>query len=107
MNISKSTFSQSFDRMSKTGYFLLSVFLVGLIVFASYHWYFKPTQEKDQLLLSMLTDGMKTQHFAPHELNDSYSEKVFNTYIERLDINKKFFLQKDIESLNRFKTNID
>ncbi len=107
MNQNKQAFSQRFDRMSKSRIFLLSVFALGVILFASYKWYFKPMQEKEQVLIGLLSEGIKTQHYDPQGINDEFSKKVFDTYIERLDINKKFFLQKDIETLSEYKIKID
>lgn len=107
MNQNQSAFSHRFDRMSKTKLFLLSVFVLGVVLFASYKWYLKPQQQKEQILIGLLAEGIRTQHYDPLDINDKFSERVFDTYIERLDINKKFFLQKDIDALLPYRTRID
>lgn len=107
MNQNKPAFSHRFDRMSKTRLFLLSVFVIGVLLFASYKWYYKPLQQKEQVLIGLISEGIRTQHYDPMELNDKFSQRVFETFIERLDINKKFFLQQDIDALSAYKTKID
>ena len=41
-------------------------------------------------------------HFAPKEWNDSFSRKIYDSYMDKLDPSKKFFLQSDIRSLNGY-----
>ena len=48
---------------------------------------------KNKVLMDMVTDGLQRSHYAPATLNDSYSEKVYRLYLERIDINKRFLLQ--------------
>ncbi len=107
MTQNKQAFGRRFDQMSKSKIFLLSIFLLGIILFASYRWYFKPQQDKSEVLIGLLSEGVQTQHYDPIPLDDEYSKRVFDTYIERLDINKKFFLKKDIDALSNFRTKID
>jgi len=46
-------------------------------------------------------------HYQPKELNDDFSEKVFKKFIEDLDPSKRYFLQKDIDTLSAYKDLID
>src|SRR5688572_22811087 len=95
-----------FDRMSRKPLFLLLVVIMGLLVFASYSW-FRTNETREEMLINMLLDGVQTQHFEPAPVDDSYSTKVFDLYLQRLDYNKKFFLQSDIEELKKQRSQID
>lgn len=65
------------------------------------------TDKKTQIIMQLILQGVQTNHFAPMPLNDQFSEFVFKTYIERMDYNKRFFLQSDIDKLEPHKRNID
>ena len=58
----RSSFNQSFDRMTKTKIFLIAVLFIGIIVFASYRLFNINDDSRDQLLQTILVDGVKTQH---------------------------------------------
>jgi len=92
--------------MSRKPLFLLAVVIVGLLVFASYRM-FRFDGNRDEMLINMLLDGVQTQHFAPEPVDDTYSTKVFDLFLKRMDYNKKFFLQSDIKELEKYKTQID
>ena len=46
-------------------------------------------------------------HFSPREFDNKFSEDVYDLYIKRLDINKKFFLQTDIDQFKKSRQVID
>lgn len=56
-----------------------------------------------QLVGAILSQG----HFAPKEINDEFSRKIFIKYFENLDPEKNIFLASDIKSLDRFATRVD
>ncbi|HZG01071.1 MAG TPA: carboxy terminal-processing peptidase, partial [Chitinophagales bacterium] len=99
--------SQSrFDRMSRTPLFLLLVVLTGLLVFASYKW-FRTDENREAMLVNMLLDGVQTQHFDPAPVDDAYAQKVFDLFLQRMDFNKKFFLQSDVDAFKKQISQID
>ncbi len=63
--------------------------------------------EKNQILQDMLMSVLNQAHYSPLKIDDSFSEKAFNLYLKRLDGNKKFLLQSDIETLNQYSKHID
>lgn len=65
------------------------------------------TEEKNQILMAMVMNYLENTHYQPEGLDDAFSEKAYNLYIKRLDYNKRFFLQKDINELNKFEDKID
>jgi carboxyl-terminal processing protease len=64
-------------------------------------------QSKNEILIRVLLQGLNTAHFKPEEMNDAFSKKVYDLYMKRLDFNKKFLLQSDIDQLAKYQTQID
>src|SRR5580698_701943 len=104
--MNKSSFNELFDRMTRTRIFLAVIVVLGIIGFASYSRWFKDAS-KQQLLMNMLVDGVRSQHYDPAPIDDKYSEKVFNLFTESKDVNKKFFTAGDMKELERYKDSID
>ncbi len=57
--------------------------------------------------MELVFNSLKYGHFDPKPVNDEFSERVFNKFLARLDNQKRFFEQKDIEFLSQYKTSID
>lgn len=62
---------------------------------------------KNELLLDMLMSALNQAHYNPLKINDDFSEKAFNLYLKRMDTNKKFLLQSDIDALAKYRREID
>jgi carboxyl-terminal processing protease len=60
-----------------------------------------------QQVIRSLTDRLETEHYAPRKIDDSYSEDVWNKFINDLDKNKEIFLADDLRSLAQYKASID
>jgi carboxyl-terminal processing protease len=63
--------------------------------------------DKNQIVLDIIMSGLNNAHYSPKEINDDFSKKFFDLYLKRLDYNKKFLLQSDIEKLKKYHTEID
>lgn len=63
--------------------------------------------DKDKLLIEVITYVMERGHYEPKDINDDFSEHVFNSYIEGIDGQRRFFLQSDVNNFRRFKSEID
>lgn len=87
--------------------------LLLVVAIAAVLWSFIPNKkntpdpEKEAMLLEMLTFVIKNGHYDPSTIDDSFSESVFNRYIENLDPNKRFFLQSDVDEFAMYKFKID
>ncbi len=46
-------------------------------------------------------------HYKKTQLNDEFSEKVYNKFIESLDYNKSIFLQKDLDAFAQYQYKFD
>lgn len=64
-------------------------------------------KEKEELLIYVISNVLKRNHFSPADLTDQFSEDVFKNYINDLDPLKRYFLQKDYEDFAAYKFEID
>uniref|UniRef100_UPI000DBE2FB8 carboxy terminal-processing peptidase n=1 Tax=Lutibacter citreus TaxID=2138210 RepID=UPI000DBE2FB8 len=65
------------------------------------------TDPKDKALITILNYVLTQWHYEPREINDDFSEKVYDNFLERLDPSKRYFLQSDIDELSKYKKDID
>lgn len=65
-----------------------------------------PTQ-KETVLLQTLIQGLEQLHYNPRTLDDSFSQDLFNLYIERLDGAKRFLTQAEVDKLKPFEKQLD
>ncbi len=85
----------------------LNYLFVLLIVIACIAFTKGDNERKSKLILNLLTNSLQQAHYKPVELNDSFANNVYNQFIQRLDYNKKYFAQSDIDTLLKYKWNID
>lgn len=89
------------------------IFLItgGTLLFASILYFSLAFRQKpasdSRLLLTMIMDGINSVHYSPHPVNDSFSYKIFQEYLKRVDFNKKIFNRKDIDELSSYRFSID
>ncbi len=63
--------------------------------------------DKDKLLIDLITYVLQKGHYDSKEMDDVFSEHVFDDFINRMDPLKRYFLTPDIEEFNRYKLEID
>ncbi|MGL5890136.1 MAG: S41 family peptidase, partial [Bacteroidia bacterium] len=62
---------------------------------------------KDQAILARTFALLSQEHYSPVSVNDEFSNKVFDMFLERSDYNKKIFLQSDVDELKKYYNQID
>ncbi|MEE2771583.1 MAG: carboxy terminal-processing peptidase [Bacteroidota bacterium] len=62
---------------------------------------------KDKLLIDLITYVLNQGHYDAKDINDSFSEKVYDNYLENLDGAKRFFYKKDVEEFSAYRDKID
>lgn len=65
------------------------------------------TDNKDKLLIDLITYVLEKGHYDPKELNDEFSSEAFDRFIEGLDPLKRYFLAEDIEAFEKYRYLID
>ncbi|MCB0374469.1 MAG: carboxy terminal-processing peptidase, partial [Sinomicrobium sp.] len=63
--------------------------------------------DKDKLLLELIAYVLEKGHFDPKAMDDTFSEMVFNDYINALDPLKRYFIKPDLDEFERYKRQID
>jgi len=63
--------------------------------------------DKDKLLLDLITYVLEKIHYDPIAINDDFSVGVFEDFIEIIDPTKRFFIQEDIAEFEAYKYQID
>ncbi|RSK41947.1 carboxy terminal-processing peptidase [Mangrovimonas spongiae] len=83
--------------------------LVLLLAFASCSFTSKTfdNPDKDKLLVQVITYVLERGHFDPKELNDSFSEAVYQDYLDQIDPLKRYFLKSDIKEFEAYKYQLD
>ena len=62
---------------------------------------------KEKLLIEVVKYVVEKGHYSSLDINDEISKKIYDTYIEQLDAQKRFFLQSDIRQFEKHKYKLD
>ena len=63
--------------------------------------------DKDKLLLDLITYVLNKGHYEPKDINDDFSVNVFEDFIDVIDPTKRYFLESDIKEFEQQKFQID
>ena len=63
--------------------------------------------DKDKLLLDLITYVLNKGHYEPKDINDDFSVNVFEDFIDVIDPTKRYFLDSDIKEFEQQKFQID
>jgi carboxyl-terminal processing protease len=87
------------------------IYLVALLIFAMVSCSFAKKSfddpGKDKTLVDLISYVLGRWHFNPQDINDDFSENVYNDFIEAIDPMKRYFLASDIEEFSKYKDKID
>ena len=90
--------------MRLSGLFVVIMFSMILIGSSSFEG---KNPDKDKLLIEVISYVMQRGHYDPKDIDNSFSEHVFDNFIQGIDGQHRFFLQSDINNLKRFRYEID
>ena len=62
---------------------------------------------KEIMIQNAILKVLEEAHFKPQDINNEYSTKVFDYYIEYIDAYKRFFTKEDISALEEYRLLID
>jgi len=63
--------------------------------------------DKDKLLLDLITYVLERGHYEPKDLDDTFSSNVFDDFIDILDPTKRYFLESDVREFEKYRFMID
>ncbi|MDO1512329.1 carboxy terminal-processing peptidase [Maribacter confluentis] len=88
---------------------LAYVLLLMLVAVASCSFTNKTFEndDKDKLLLDLISYVLEKGHYEPKDLNDDFSVNVFEDFIDVIDPTKRYFIASDIEEFEKYKYQID
>ena len=83
--------------------------LALLVAFASCSFTNKTFEDpdKDKLLIQLVTYLLDQGHYNPQDINDNFSENIFEDYLNNLDPFKRYFYASDIEEFAAYKNLLD
>jgi len=91
--------------MKFRGPIFFSLILVALVFGAFYI----PANnaEKEAILIKSIIANLDKFHFQPQKVDDNFSEKVYDLYMDRIDGNRRWLTQEDVDRLGKFEMQLD
>ena len=85
------------------------LFLIIPLIFIGFTFSDKKFSDpnKDRLLIEIVKYVVEKGHYNKIEINDDVSEKIFSSFINQLDSQKRFFLKSDIKNFEKYKFKLD
>jgi carboxyl-terminal processing protease len=65
------------------------------------------SKQKEVIIMEYVWEMLDRIHFQPKELNDQFSEQMFDSYIEMIDGSKRFLTQEDMKVLTVYRDDLD
>jgi carboxyl-terminal processing protease len=62
---------------------------------------------KDRLLIEIIKYVVEKGHYNKIQIDDDLSEKIYLSFIDQLDKQKRFFLKSDLKNFEKYKYNLD
>ena len=88
--------------------FLHIVAIIAIIIFGfSFSGKKFSDPNKEKLLIEVVKYVIEKGHYSTLDIDDSVSEKIYNSYIEQLDAQKRFFVQSDIRQFEKYRFKLD
>ena len=81
--------------------------LVLLFLTLSSFFDFNQNNEKDKLLIEIISYVIERGHFDPKNIDNEFSENMFKEFIENMDGQHRFFLSSDIGNFKKYKYDLD
>ena len=88
---------------------IILFFITIALVFASWNL-INPSfnnSNKDKLLIEIIKYVLEKYHYNSVDINDEFSAKMFDAYIDLLDSQKKYFLNSDYNEFKKYKLKLD
>ncbi len=82
-------------------------FVFGPIVFIVFGFFLKGQNLGEDILLRAINMNLQNAHYDPVEIDDNFSKKAYQLYIDNIDANKRLLIQSDLDEMEPYKTTID
>ena len=94
-------------KIMKTIIRISTILLVLALSFMAFKPFLVGADERDRVILTVIKQSLEAAHYEKIVINDSFSSKVFDEYMSKLDYSKRFFLKSDVEMLSKYRYLID
>jgi carboxyl-terminal processing protease len=91
----------------KKTYVLLSFLSMSLLAFCFCKPMLDSDGDKEKLIVKNTRNTLTYLHYKPANIDDKFSENVFNKYLEYIDPSKRFLLQSDYDLFKKDYHNLD
>ncbi|MFZ1677823.1 MAG: carboxy terminal-processing peptidase [Saprospiraceae bacterium] len=82
--------------------------LTGILAYIGLAFYRQPDNEdKEKLILQAVVQLLSNLHFRNVPLDDTFSHKLYDTYLDRLDGMKRFLTIQDLDLMDDYKDSLD
>ncbi len=65
------------------------------------------TEEKESVIIRTLLEFVGQLHYDPQQINDDFSERLYDYYIDRVDGARRYLTQEQIDQLTEYKYQLD
>jgi len=84
-----------------------SFFILMPFVFVAFGFYLKAQDEGEDILLKAINVSLQNAHYDPVAINDEFSSKSYELYLDNIDPNKRLLLKSNVDELEKYKLLID
>ena len=92
--------------MKIRGPIYFSLFAAALLLIAAYFPQFD-SSEREAVLVQTLMSSLQRAHYSPLDLDNDFSEKVYDLYLNDLDMGRRFLTQEDVKELKKYREELD
>lgn len=90
-------------RFKKIAIISIICFVITIITALS----LQDSTRKEKLIVATIYEILKSFHYDPQNLDDSFSERMYTLYLKSLDYSKMYFTQEEIAVLQTYKLQLD
>lgn len=93
--------------MKFRGPIFLSLIVIALLIGAYSPAPYVDNAEKEAVLMQTILNGLEQWHYQPQAIDDNFSKKVYDLYLNRLDGGRRWLTQPDIDKLAKYELALD
>ncbi len=95
-------------RFMRNKILIPSLILLALAAFFSFKYTVSDIEEgRKKLIIETVASALEQGHFAPRDINDSFSSKIYHRFINRMDYDKRILTQEDLKVLSKYEFKLD
>ncbi len=92
-------------RKTRVAFIVLLLLTSGLLLCAVIHPFNQ--SEKRRAILQLMVTGIESEHFDPVPVNDSLSDRIYKLYLKRVNWDKLYFTQEDMDKFKPYEFKLD